>query len=55
MGLCKEQLKEKRHPSIIAGKGKKWVKNQYNRYIRRTAKKIDHNHPKINRYRGWFD
>lgn len=52
MSLCKEQRDklsgEKKH------KGKKWIKNQMNRWIRRQEKRDLENAPKKKAFFGWY-
>jgi len=53
MALYKEQL----HPDWgferSPGNGRRWIKKQHNRWIRRQAKNISREAPKTNRYKGW--
>lgn len=51
MSLYKEQLGE-----LDRGKkGRKWVKNQLNRYERRLWRRYGENAPTKRRYRYWAD
>lgn len=55
MSLNKEQLHPESGFERGPGKGRRWIKKQYNRWIRREAKKIDKENPSTNRYKGWAD
>lgn len=54
MALYKEQLKVSGVFQRNPGKGRRWVKNQRNRWIRRQSKNTK-NHLFVNRYFGYAD
>jgi hypothetical protein len=56
MALYKEQMHPETGWQTNSGKGRRWAKKQRNKFIRRQAKDITNEHPKINRvYKGWAD